>query len=163
MSKNSRGFCSACLRDHLRCNRGKPKCDKCNERGTKCGYSFELQWGGRQYKDMKRSSGIPNTKFYKGALLIKDKTLIAGKRTRKARQFLQFGKEENNLSLLFDKEYKDPTEGQQQPKPQREASAFSEITSVPPKSESEDVIPLVTTFPKQIAPDLLNLAFGEGS
>ncbi|CAR27500.1 ZYRO0C18414p [Zygosaccharomyces rouxii] len=165
MSKNSKGFCSACLRDQLRCNRGKPKCDKCNERGTKCSYSFKLKWGGRQYKDMNRSAGIPNTKFYKGALLVKNKRLIAGKSTQKVRQFLPFGQEESKLSAFFDEGYKYTEEQpqlrqQQQPE---EAPIVDNKTLIPPASLCEEVIPLLQTVPTYVAPGLVGLEFDDSS
>lgn len=166
MSKNSKGFCSACLRNQLRCNRGKPKCDKCNERGTKCNYSFELKWGGRQYKDMSRSTGIPNTKFCKDALLVKDKRLIASKGTRKVRQFLQFGQEKGSLLSSFEKRYKGIEEKnvEQEEKQQlKESAIFDNKTATPFTSAEDDIVPLMQSIPTCIAPELIDLEFDKSS
>lgn len=141
MSKNSKGFCSACLRDQLRCNRGKPKCDKCNERGTKCSYSFKLKWGGRQYKDANRLPGIPNTKFHKGALLVKDKRMIVRGRTPKVRQFLQIGQEDVEAPLSF-YEKRRRIEGDKKHN-QLQLPVIDNSTPTPPPSPFRDVVPLV--------------------
>lgn len=100
MSKNYKGFCTPCIQDNFKCDRGKPRCKNCCEKGAKCSYAFTLRWGGRQYKNTNRESNIPNTKFYKGALLVKDKRLIAGKRAQRIKEFLPFEKESTLIKSL---------------------------------------------------------------
>ena len=96
MGKTSKGFCTACVKENLKCDRGKSRCKNCLERGAKCTYPLKLRWGGRQYKNGFKESNIPNTKVYKGALLVKNKRLIVGKRIQTIRQFLPFEEKSNS-------------------------------------------------------------------
>ncbi|AQZ11944.1 hypothetical protein BZL39_C08760 [Zygosaccharomyces parabailii] len=90
MPRNCQGFCTACLRDGLKCNRGKPHCRNCLKRGSKCSYVFELRWGGRRSKGNAKSSAIPNTKLVKGTMVVKDRNMIASRGSQTVKQFLLY-------------------------------------------------------------------------
>lgn len=90
MPRNCQGFCAACLRDNLKCNRGKPQCRNCLEKGSKCSYFFELRWGGRRSKGTAKSSIISNTKLVNGTMVVKDKRMIVGRGSQTVKQFLPY-------------------------------------------------------------------------
>ncbi|SCV05791.1 LANO_0H15258g1_1 [Lachancea nothofagi CBS 11611] len=71
--------CLICQKYAIRCNRNKPRCERCESSRLKCSYPLLLKWGGRQYRDKKKVPKIPpNTKMVNGVLVIKDKSVLKG-------------------------------------------------------------------------------------
>lgn len=67
---NSSNGCKACLRENLKCDRTKPRCQQCVARKVQCNYSLKLKWGGRPYKDKNKVINIPpNTRLVDGILV----------------------------------------------------------------------------------------------
>ncbi|SCU82613.1 LAMI_0C00122g1_1 [Lachancea mirantina] len=90
MAKAKKGFCIACKREGLNCDKAKPRCAKCKDRKVKCLYALKLSWGGRPYKNKKVESTLPNTVFSNGALVVKKNVLPGNDRSVKAKQFFRF-------------------------------------------------------------------------
>lgn len=66
------GACRSCIKENLKCDKGKPHCKNCQLRGINCSYFMELKWGGRPYKDKNKRIKMPkNTKMVDGILVPK--------------------------------------------------------------------------------------------